>query len=389
MRIAIVTPEYPVARPAFGGIAAQYAAMAPSLAALGDDVHVFVVAAQRGPSEQRSGVTVHPVVIRRGTGPLFAIARNIVTHRTFGESGAFDMVLVADWLGNGALLGASKGPPMITHLHTSLALLLRISKLGIGDRVTGNFRSRLQLYLERRQAERSQALLACSQAILDASREFWDVDDKPSHVLPNIIDPERIRSLAYNGGDYPSSHDAPVIVVPGRLETRKGVGVLVCAMHGVWDMHPDAKLVLAGTDGLLDGRPARKQITHLAGNRSRNVEFAGALIPERLFPLLASADVVATPSLWEAFGLATLEAMALGKRVVATSGSGYSEFCRDEINCFLAKPDDVESLTGCLLRALSEDQSGLGLAASHTADEFSVARRAPAYQMYFHSIAAA
>ena len=48
----------------------------------------------------------------------------------------------------------------------------------------------------------------------------------------------------------------------------------------------------------------------------------GPLAREDLFPLLGEADVVVTPSLWEAFGIAALEAMAIGSCVVATKGSG-------------------------------------------------------------------
>jgi glycosyltransferase involved in cell wall biosynthesis len=51
----------------------------------------------------------------------------------------------------------------------------------------------------------------------------------------------------------------------------------------------------------------------------RDVEFLGAVTPERLRVLLAAASVFCLPSHWEGFPLAILEAMASRAAVVATS----------------------------------------------------------------------
>jgi glycogen synthase len=387
-RIAIITPEYPGVRPSFGGIAAQYGALCPALVALGDDVHTFVVAAGEGPTVEQEGVVLHRVPVPPRTGPLFALARSIATRRTVGHLPRFDVAVVADWSGNGSLLRKPDGMPLVTHLHTCLALFLLVSNRRPNVGARASFRTRVQLKLERRQFEHSTTILACSHAILSAVSEFWNTDAIPSAVLPNVVDPQWIRSLA-NAHSKASGIPAgtPVIAVPGRLETRKGVGVLMRAMHDVWDAYPDAIVVFAGADGIVEGEAARVRLAELAGRHAGKVFFAGALPPRELFPTIAGADVVVTPSLWEAFGIATLEAMALGKRVVATSGSGYAEFCRDRINSILVPPNDVGELASGLLDALAGQSGALEGAAAATADEFGVKCRAPEYRDYLRSVA--
>lgn len=380
-RIAIVTPEYPHMRGSFGGIAAQYSVMAPTLVELGDEVHVLVPGAGDDQAFERDGVIVRGVSVPRRTGPLFALARCAATRRALSKMGGFDMVLVADWSGNGALLPTGEDHRLVTHLHTSLAMIFEISELAGEDRGRPGLRARLQLWLERRQCERSNAILGCSRAILALAEKQWDIADKRRGVLPNVIDPLRIRTLGHAAPENDATRGgSPVIVCPGRLETRKGGHFLVRAMREVWAEHGEAILVLAGTEGILDGKPARRRVDELAGDHSDRVFLTGPLSHAELFPTLAAADVVVTPSLWEAFGIVTLEAMALGKRVVATTGSGYEEFCEDGVNCVLVAPGDPGALARGIFRALEPESGRLEAAAAETANAFSAERRGPEYR---------
>jgi hypothetical protein len=92
-RIAIITPEYPeMRRPAYGGIAAQYAVMAPALAATGEEVHVFVPGNSNAALIEREGVFVHGVAAPRRTGPLFPVVRALATRRALGALPKFDLI---------------------------------------------------------------------------------------------------------------------------------------------------------------------------------------------------------------------------------------------------------------------------------------------------------
>jgi len=66
--------------------------------------------------------------------------------------------------------------------------------------------------------------------------------------------------------------------------------------------------------------------------------------------LLNAIDIFAHPSLWEGFGLSVLEAMTMGKPVVATKVSALPELIEDTVTGYLVPPRDVTALSDALLK---------------------------------------
>ena len=104
------------------------------------------------------------------------------------------------------------------------------------------------------------------------------------------------------------------------------------------------------------GRSARGALTFVGDGPLRpalagrpGVALAGAVQQHELPALIAAADVVCQPSLVEPFGLATLEAMACGRSVVATTIGGPPEFVTPEAGV-LVDPTD----TGAIAAAMRE-----------------------------------
>jgi glycogen(starch) synthase len=251
----------------------------------------------------------------------------------------------------------------VTNLTTSLEQALEISP-GWRRSHRMRLRHRIQRRLERGQTERSDLLLASSHAILDWSRQLWDIGDVPSAVLPNGVDVGRVRAAA--GGPPPDGFPAgegPVVAFSGRLESRKGVQVLIPAMRRVWEELPAARLVLMGRDGDWHGSPMSAHLVELAGPDAERMCILGLQPPERLYPALRAADVVALPSLWENFALAAVETLVLGKPLVATTGSGYEDFITDGESGLLVAPGDPDALADALLRVLRDAELRERLAA--------------------------
>src|SRR5580704_6744211 len=66
--------------------------------------------------------------------------------------------------------------------------------------------------------------------------------------------------------------------------------------------------------------------------------------------VLAAADIYALPSLWEGLPIGLLEAMAMGKAVIASEVDGTKEVIRQHENGWLISTDDlVENLAGALV----------------------------------------
>ena len=134
----------------------------------------------------------------------------------------------------------------------------------------------------------------------------------------------------------------PLAVYIGNLKPEKGVLDLARAWHHV----PEGNLVMVG-DGPLHGDIAAKA----PAERVR-------LIPreplERVPLYMAAADVVVLASHSEGTPNVVLEALACGRRVVATNVGGIPDLITDESLGLLVPPHDPEALATAIARALRE-----------------------------------
>jgi glycosyltransferase involved in cell wall biosynthesis len=72
--------------------------------------------------------------------------------------------------------------------------------------------------------------------------------------------------------------------------------------------------------------------------------------------VLAGSDIYVLPSLWEAFPIALLEAMSMGKAVIGTNVDGTPEIIRDRENGLLIEIDELERNLEAALLELSCDK---------------------------------
>lgn len=159
-------------------------------------------------------------------------------------------------------------------------------------------------------------------------------------VIDCGVDTQRFRPLE----GAPRLGPAPAYLCIGSLTERKNVLRLAEAFAalGGATTGPGAtagSLTFAGDGPLraaLEGRPG--------------VRVLGRLRHDEIPALIAGADVVCQPSLAEPFGQATLEALALGRPVVATRVGGPPEFVPEGAGV-LVDPLDTEGLTRALRAA--------------------------------------
>ncbi|HBP00467.1 MAG: group 1 glycosyl transferase [Candidatus Uhrbacteria bacterium GW2011_GWF2_41_16] len=150
-------------------------------------------------------------------------------------------------------------------------------------------------------------------------------------VLPFGIDAEKIS---------PRFDDDGYILFVGRLVEEKGIWTLLRAAKEM----PDISFKIVGTG------PEEKKL-HLAGDRLSNVEFLGFRNKDEIWDLYRGARCVVVPSLWyEVFGLVALEAMAVGKPVVASHIGGLPEIVSDRTTGLLFPPGNTHALVETLRR---------------------------------------
>ncbi|MBI2952881.1 MAG: glycosyltransferase family 4 protein [Chloroflexi bacterium] len=169
-------------------------------------------------------------------------------------------------------------------------------------------------------------------------------------VIPNGIDLRRFHS-----GVEPLPQfldDCLNILFVGRLEKRKGFQYLLKAFPYVKHDFPKARLIVAG--GYSDDDKA--QYEYLAERAGlRDVVFAG-FVPSDLLPrYYQSCDIFCAPSTGgESFGIILLEAMAMGKPVVASDITGYRHLVQSGEEGLLVHPKNETSLAVALTRLLAD-----------------------------------
>jgi glycogen(starch) synthase len=171
------------------------------------------------------------------------------------------------------------------------------------------------------------------------------VEERRVHVIPPGVNP----SLFEGPFEDPfSGVGKPRVVFVGRLAPQKGVRTLVAAAGLLED--PSAQVLLVG-----DG-PERKALEKEAkriGVADRLL-FEGFLAHERLPAVLAHADLLVLPSIYEELGTVLLEAMQAGLPVVASKTGGIPDVIEDGVNGLLVPPGEPGALARAIDRLLAE-----------------------------------
>ncbi len=142
----------------------------------------------------------------------------------------------------------------------------------------------------------------------------------------------------------------PTVVFAGRLETYKGVDCLLRAFAEVLKTIPDARLIIAG-----DGTE-REHLEQLTRDLSLTaaVEFVGHVGRSEVENIYQRAALAVMPSTWvEAFGLSGIEAMSVGRPVVASRVGGIPDWLIDGTTGYLVPPQDTRALAGAIIKLLA------------------------------------
>ncbi len=158
----------------------------------------------------------------------------------------------------------------------------------------------------------------------------------------------------------------------GRVHRDKGIDI---AVAGLAELPSEATLTIAGAGDDRYDAELRRQAASL-GLQER-VLFVGPAPPERLPSLYAESDVVLFPIRWEEpWGLVPLEAMGIGRPLVATARGGAVTYLRDEENALLSPSEDPRARAAAVRRLAGDDplRAKLRAGGARTAAEHSASR---------------
>lgn len=221
----------------------------------------------------------------------------------------------------------------------------------------------------------ARGVLAPSRTVADAQEAIWP--HRPVHVaypgveVDGTVAPSPRQVLETLG----IGADAPVVGLVARLQRWKGVHVLIEALPSLLRSHPDAHVVVVGGEHPLE-----------PGYRHELVAIAARLgVAERVHLVgyqpdamrwMQAFDVVVHASDNEPFGLVVLEAMTLGKPLIAGARGGPAEIVRDGVDGFLVPYGDAATMADRIGRCLGDRALAerLGRAATESAARYSTAR---------------
>jgi len=207
-----------------------------------------------------------------------------------------------------------------------------------------NVYHRSLLALEKRQysSARCRKIIAVSNEVKFDVMENYQVPAERITVLYNGVDHERFQPALRQQWrcrirrELSIPEESPLVLFVGSGFRRKGLDRLL-AVWNAPEMH-NAYLMVVGEDARMGQYLARAKA--VAGER---IVFAGR--QEAVERYYGAADVVALPSIQEAFGNVVLEGLACGLPVIVTRGVGAAEVLRGSLaQGVVQNPDDPAEL---------------------------------------------
>ena len=326
MRILHLTPYYKPAY-AFGGVVRSVEGMATALVQRGHEVTVLTTDAldQQGrritaPEETIDGVLVlrRPNVLPGLRGRL-----NLSTPRSMKKTAeailpAIDVLHAQEFRTLENLL--------VTPVAQRLDMPIVLSPHGTLNLNTGRgaFKSAWDRLLGPGIAQRIDHVIALSEAERIEAEALWrrfGSRERPTRfsVIANGVDLDDVDRCGLAADFRQRYHlgEAPTVLFMGRLQTRKGVDVLIQAFKAA--AIEDSRLLIVGPDeGML---PALQALA--AGDR--RIVFTGYLAGDARLGALAASDIFALPATGEGQPMAALEAMAAGIPVLLSPGCNLDE----------------------------------------------------------------
>lgn len=199
-----------------------------------------------------------------------------------------------------------------------------------------------------------KAIVSVSESVQQQIPETPIVDLIEKRViLPGVAVPDASTV------DLPLDDDRPpVIGMAGPLEIIKGAAFFLRACHRVVEAGHNIRLIIAGSG------PEERSLRHLASSLelSRRLTFVDGGVAMNGY--LSAIDIFCLPSLQQGLGVMMLEAMALGRPVIASGVGGVVSVLEDNVTGLIVPPSDSRSLADRIIELLQNRERARKLAAA-------------------------
>ena len=185
--------------------------------------------------------------------------------------------------------------------------------------------------------------VAISKGIQVKTQAFLGIPANRFTIIPNSVELIRIREMAAKLDAIPPKKAPVRLVSVGRLHPAKGMDVLLHALAKVHHQSSGWECYILG------GGPEKSRLTQLAGTMRLNGRLSFVGYKPNPYAWLKTADIFVSPSRWETFGIAIVEAMVLGLPIVATATDGAKDIISDGVDGLLVPVGDASALADAII----------------------------------------
>lgn len=361
-RSILLIGTYP---PPFGGVPRHIVSLADYLGGRGWNVHVL--SAGRSGVERRGRVTIHKLPLAR---KLPAIVRSWRGNQEFQRSGLGEILVRNPRRGFAYFAATAIGKQIVEQHGIDVisaynlvygapigAVLARTYNLPLAVSNLGEIYSDRAFFEEHRKVVEyivatGKAFFSCSQHCADSYREIG-LDPKAESIPYGIdihnFDADTAENIARRNMGLPES--VPMVLYLGRLVAEMGLDTVLDAIPSVFRDEPNVQFVLAGAPG--DLQPVAER---LAAEYAGRVHVRPNVPPGQLPDLLSATTVLLAPTRGSraCSSLASAEAMAAGRAVVASRVGGIPEIVQDGSTGTLVPPGDAGALARAVVDLLRD-----------------------------------
>jgi len=198
-----------------------------------------------------------------------------------------------------------------------------------------------QLALGAKAIKSASARIAVGEKFADLLDRVYKLPSGSWKFIPNMVS-KRFFEPSINVSQNSTNYEFYFCTIC-TLNSNKGVDILIKAFTQSFLNQKRVRLVIGGEG------PDRLALERLAESTgvSGQVSFLGKLSREQVVNVIASSDAFVLSSHYETFGIVLVEALALGKPVVATRCGGPESIVRPS-DGLLAEKDNITSLANAM-----------------------------------------
>ena len=227
--------------------------------------------------------------------------------------------------------------PHVTMFHT----LELAKKIAFKDKLESN----LRIELEKKVIKDVNKIICASSHEKDIIDNYVSASSKKVSIIPLAVD----TNVFHPNDKYLSrekleiDQDSKIVLCVSRIDPVKGIDILVKSFAQL--NNSQLKLMIIG--GYNAPNPYQAKLLKLVKrlNLQEKIQFVGAVPHGDLVKYYNASDLVVVPSLYESFGLVSLEGFATKKPVIASNIGGLASTIDNEVNGLLFEPGNIKDLT--------------------------------------------